>query len=65
MDKQKKYKKNYGIPFFAMAFLAAAVFEFYYIMTEPYSEFMLIGIGIIMLIMSIGTFCISIYSTTC
>ena len=50
MDKQKKYKKNYGIPFFAMAFLAAAVFEFYYIMTEPYSEFMLIGIGIIMLI---------------
>ena len=28
MDKQKKYKKNYGIPFFAMAFLAAAVFEF-------------------------------------
>ena len=50
MDKQKKYKKNYGIPFFAMTFLAAAVFEFYYIMTEPYSEFMLIGIGIIMLI---------------
>ena len=50
MDKQKKYKKNYGIPFFAMAFLAAAVFEFYYIMTKPYSEFMLIGIGIIMLI---------------
>lgn len=50
MDKQKKYKKNYGIPFFAMSFLAAAVFEFYYIMTKPYSEFMLIGIGIIMLI---------------
>ena len=33
-----------------MSFLAAAVFEFYYIMTKPYSEFMLIGIGIIMLI---------------
>ena len=50
MDKQKKYRKNYGIPFFSMAFLAASVFEFYWIMSNPYDHFMLIGIGIIMLI---------------
>ena len=50
MDKQKNYRKNYGIPFFSMAFLAACVFEFYWIMSNPYDHFMLIGIGIIMLI---------------
>ena len=50
MDKQKNYRKNYGIPFFSMAFLAACVFEFYWIMSNPYAHFMLIGIGIIMLI---------------
>ena len=50
MDKQKKYRKNYGIPFFSMAFLAACVFEFYWIMSNPYDRFMIIGIGIIMLI---------------
>ena len=50
MDKQKKYRKTYGIPFFSMAFLAAAVFEFYWILVNPYDYFMLIGIGIIMII---------------
>ena len=50
MDKQKKYRKNYGVPFFSMAFLAACVFEFYWIMSNPYDRFMIIGIGIIMLI---------------
>ena len=50
MDKQKKYRKNYGIPFFSMAFLSACVFEFYWIMSNPYDRFMIIGIGIIMLI---------------
>ena len=50
MNKQKKYRKNYGIPFFSMAFLAACVFEFYWIMSNPYDRFMIIGIGIIMLI---------------
>ena len=50
MDKQKKYRKNYGIPFFSMAFLAALVFEFYWILVNPYDYFMIIGIGIIMII---------------
>ena len=50
MDKQKKYRKNYGIPFFSMAFLAALVFEFYWILVKPYDYFMIIGIGIIMII---------------
>ena len=50
MDKQKNYRKNYGVPFFSMAFLAASVFEFYWIMSNPYDHFMLIGIGIIMII---------------
>ena len=50
MDKQKNYRKNYGVPFFSMAFLAAGVFEFYWIMSNPYDHFMLIGIGIIMII---------------
>ena len=50
MDKQKKYRKNYGIPFFSMAFLAAAVFEFYWILVNPYDYFMILGIGAIMII---------------
>lgn len=50
MDKQKNNRKNYGVPFFSMAFLAACVFEFYWIMSNPYDHFMLIGIGIIMII---------------
>lgn len=50
MDKQKKYRKNYGIPFFSMAFLTALVFEFYWILVNPYDYFMIIGIGIIMII---------------
>ena len=50
MDKQKKYRKNYGIPFFSMAFLAALIFEFYWILVKPYDYFMIIGIGIIMII---------------
>ena len=51
MDKQKSDRKNYGPAYYAMAFLAAFFFEFYWIMTNPYEYFMLLGIGIIMIIM--------------
>ena len=51
MDKQKSDRKNYGTAYYAMAFLAAFFFEFYWIMTNPYEYFMLLGIGIIMIIM--------------
>lgn len=51
MDKQKDNVKNYGTAYYAMAFLAAFFFEFYWIMTNPYEYFMLIGTGIIMIIM--------------
>lgn len=52
MDKQKSYnKKNYGTAYFAVVFLAAFFFEFYWIMTNPYNYFMLLGTGIIMIIM--------------
>ena len=51
MDKQKSNRKNYGTAYYAMAFLAAFFFEFYWIMTNPYEYFMLLGIGIIMIIM--------------
>ena len=36
MDKQKSDRKNYGTAYYAMAFLAAFFFEFYWIMTNPY-----------------------------
>lgn len=51
MDKQKSNRKNYGTAYYAMAFLAAFFFEFYWIMSRPYEYFMLFGIGIIMIIM--------------
>ena len=51
MDKQKSNKKNYGTAYYAMAFLAAFFFEFYWIMTDPYNYFMLLGIGFIMIVM--------------
>ena len=51
MDKQTNNRKNYGTAYYAMAFLAAFFFEFYWIMTSPYDYFMLLGLGIIMIIM--------------
>ena len=51
MNKSTNNKKNYGTAYYAMAFLAAFFFEFYWIMTNPYEYFMLIGIGVIMIIM--------------
>lgn len=52
MDKQKSNnRKNYGTAYFAVVFLAAFFFEFYWIMTDPYNRFMLLGTGIIMIIM--------------
>lgn len=48
--------KNFGTTFFALAFIVAVFFEFYFIMTNPYNYFMLIGIGIIMIILGYLTF---------
>ncbi len=50
MEKSTNNRKNYGTAYYAMAFLAAFFFEFYWIMTNPLEYFMLIGIGVIMLI---------------
>ena len=51
-----KPNKNYGTTFFALAFIVAIFFELYFIMTNPYNYFMLIGIGIIMIILGYLTF---------
>lgn len=51
-----KSNKNYGTTFFALAFIVAIFFELYFIMTNPYNYFMLIGIGIIMIILGYLTF---------
>ena len=51
MDKTKNTRKNYGTAYYATAFLAAFFFEFYWIMTDPYNYFMLLGTGFIMIIM--------------
>lgn len=51
-----KPNKNYGTTFFALAFIVAVFFELYFIMTNPYNYFMLIGIGIIMIILGYLTF---------
>ncbi|MDE6208825.1 MAG: hypothetical protein K2M73_04005 [Lachnospiraceae bacterium] len=51
-----KQTKNYGTTYFALAFIVAVLFELYFIMTNPYNYFMLIGIGIIMLITGYLTF---------
>ena len=50
MNKSTNNRKNYGTAYYAMAFLAAFFFEFYWIWTNPYEHFMLLGIGVIMLI---------------
>ena len=50
MEKSNNNRKNYGTAYYAMAFLAAFFFEFYWIMTNPLDHFMLLGIGVIMLI---------------
>ena len=41
MDKQKSNRKNYGTAYYAMAFLAAFFFVFYWIMTNPYEYFII------------------------
>lgn len=51
-----KPNKNYGTTFFALTFIVAIFFELYFIMTNPYNYFMLIGIGIIMIILGYLTF---------
>lgn len=51
-----KPNKNYGTTFFALAFIVAIFFELYFIMTNPYNYFMLVGIGIIMIILGYLTF---------
>ena len=51
-----KPNKNYGTTFFALAFIVAIFFELYFIMTNPYNYFMLIGIGIILIILGYLTF---------
>lgn len=51
-----KPNKNYGTTFFALAFIVAIFFELYFIMTNPYNYFMLIGIGVIMIILGYLTF---------
>lgn len=51
-----KQTKNYGTTYFALAFIVAVLFELYFILTDPYNYFMLIGIGIIMLITGYLTF---------
>ena len=53
---EPKQNKNYGTSYFALALIVAIFFELYFIMTDPYNYFMLIGIGIVMIITGYLTF---------
>lgn len=53
---KQKNNKNFGTTYFALAFIVSIFFEFYFIMTDPYNHFMLLGIGLIVLITGYLTF---------
>ena len=53
---EKKSIKNYGTTFFALALIVSVFFELYFILTDPYNYFMLIGVGIVVLITGYLTF---------
>lgn len=53
---EKKSSKNYGTTFFALALIVSVFFELYFILTDPYNYFMLIGVGIVVLITGYLTF---------
>lgn len=52
----KKTSKSYGTTFFALALIVSIFFELYFILTDPYNYFMLIGIGIVVVITGYLTF---------
>ncbi len=50
METNNQKKPFNGLPFYALTFLVALLFEFYWILNGPADYFMLIGIGIIIVI---------------
>ncbi len=50
METNNKKKPINGLPFYALTFLTALLFEFYWILNGPTDYFMLVGIGIIIII---------------
>jgi len=50
METNNKKKSINGLPFYALTFLTALLFEFYWILNGPTDYFMLVGIGIIIII---------------
>jgi hypothetical protein len=56
MEQNNNYKSRISPSVYLLIFIIAIIFEFYWIMTDPYDYFMLIGIGIIALIMGYLTF---------
>lgn len=50
METNNQKKQFNGLPFYALTFLVALLFEFYWILNGPADYFMLIGIGIIIVI---------------
>ncbi|NLL92748.1 MAG: hypothetical protein GX225_01180 [Clostridiales bacterium] len=53
---EPKHTTNYGTTYLAILFIIAVFFELYWIMTDPYNYFMLIGTGIIVIITGYLTF---------
>lgn len=50
METNNQKKQFNGLPFYALTFLVALLFEFYWILNGPTDYFMLVGIGIIIVI---------------
>ena len=50
METNNQNKVGNGLPFYTLTFIAALLFELYWIFSRPYDYFMLFGIGIIIII---------------